>query len=286
MGKIQQAVERARLEHKARTEKRVYSPKSEIHLRRKSDLDTLVEPEYTGLQLSEPLADQVSKSVSLDLDCMIDNRIILGQPSIATVSSYKMLRTRLLQQLQANGWNSVGVTSTLQGEGKSLSALNLAISIATDSNYEVVLADFDFRNPSLHKLLGVSPDVGLADYIENSDLNLSHILLAIDQRPRLFVLPNTRSFEHSAETLSVPRITNAFRALCAPTSQRIVLCDLPPLLVDDAIAFAPNIDCLLLVICEGKSKRSEIAAALDLLPDEKLVGSVLNCSDEINLAYY
>src|SRR5215831_5358831 len=80
-------------------------------------------------------------------------------------ASYRMLRTRILQRVRSNRWTTVGVTSPSQGDGKSLTTLNLALSIAREGNSNVFLLDLDMRNPTLCNNLGVVPPVDMNEYL-------------------------------------------------------------------------------------------------------------------------
>ena len=127
-------------------------------------------------------------------DEYIENRIITDiitdntDPTVRT--AYKMLRTRLLQRMRANGWQSLAVTSASPGDGKTLTAINLAISLAGDVNHNICLVDLDLRHSSVARYLGMELDKGTSDCLRRK-LSLEEALV----RPnieRLVVLPNTQ----------------------------------------------------------------------------------------------
>ncbi len=89
------------------------------------------------------------QQAQLDSSVLERNRVIAGVNDSSSGSAYKILRTRLLQRLSSNNWHSVGVTGTVSGEGKSLTAINLAITLARDVNTSVFLVDLDLQRPSV-----------------------------------------------------------------------------------------------------------------------------------------
>src|SRR5690606_33127698 len=91
--------------------------------------------------------------VALDPRVLSRNRIVMDELSAAS-AAYKMLRTRVLQRMRLHGWQTIAVTGTCPAEGKSLTAINLSISLARDLGTSVVLVDFDLRKPSVYRQLG------------------------------------------------------------------------------------------------------------------------------------
>src|SRR5690606_11992968 len=159
---------------------------------------------------------------------------------------YKIMRTRILQNLKRNGWNSFGVVSTKQGEGKTLTAINLAISISQETQYTVLLVDFDLRDPSIHNYFNCNVRYGVGDYLYD-DKPIEDILFTpgIDGR---VVLPCTRPIVNSSEALSSPKVSDLVEELKSRYSNRIVIFDLPALLSsDDVLAFSPYIESVLMV---------------------------------------
>ncbi|TDI75955.1 MAG: hypothetical protein E2O84_03560 [Bacteroidetes bacterium] len=111
----------------------------------------------------DPMADTWVGIPQVNLDVMelARHRIIVGD-SVHEVAemSYKMLRTRMIRRMRDNNWSSIVVTSADAGAGKSVTAINLAISAAREPNQTVYLIDLDLRRSSLHKYLGVQPPAG------------------------------------------------------------------------------------------------------------------------------
>jgi Mrp family chromosome partitioning ATPase len=201
-------------------------------------------------------------------------------------SSYKMLRTRILQRIRQNNWRIIGVTSPMQGDGKTLTSVNLALSLAREETLSVVLAEFDLRRPSVCRQLGVEPAFGLSDYLEDR-VELKRILFRPEGTERFAVLPNIDVYENSSETLSSPKIMELMDGFRKDDRGTIVICDLPPFLVtDDVLAFAPLADAFLVVVSEGKTSRDVLKKGVDILQELPVLGVVLNRSEEATSGYY
>lgn len=224
------------------------------------------------------------RTVRLNRALLERNRIIVDAQGSPAGPSYKVLRTRLLQQMRTNHWSTLAVTSTAPGEGKTVTAINLAMSLARDVNTTTVLADFDLRKPSVAKYLGILPDHGVSDVL-NKMVSLEQAMLS-PGIPRLGLLLNAAPTESSSELLASPGVAKIVRRLRAGP-QRIVVFDMPPLLAgDDVLAFAPHVDALLVVVAEGVTTRETLVAAKELVKDFNVVGTVLNRSVESSTNYY
>jgi capsular exopolysaccharide synthesis family protein len=202
----------------------------------------------------------------------------------AISDAYKVLRTGVLQRMRANGWGSLAITSPTRGAGKTLTSVNLAISMAREVNNSVLLVDLDLRRPRVHAYFSDEPLPGISDYL-NGESNLSDILFnpGVD---RLVVLPGHKAFANSSEMLSSPRMAQLAKELKSRYPSRVVLYDMPPLLeCDDMMAFAPHVDAVLLVVEEGGTTREELQRAAEVIEHLNLIGTVLNKSQEERAGY-
>ena len=225
-----------------------------------------------------------ARKVSLDRELLARKRVITTEMDPIAQTSYKMLRTRLLQRMRANGWQSIAVTSAAQGDGKSVTAINLALSIAGDVNHNVCLVDLDLRHSSIADYLGLQLENGVSDCLQRK-LPLEKAVLNpnID---RLLILPNRTTEINSSELLSSPMMRDLAQALVQDRN-RIVIYDMPPVLAaDDMLAFSPNVDAVLIVAAKGNTARTDLMKAHELLEDMQVIGTVLNWSDEKTAAYY
>lgn len=218
-------------------------------------------------------------NINPDEDCLIENRIVAAQPDSPDRAIYKVLRTRVLQRLRASQWNMLGVSGTGPGEGKTVTAINLAYSLAQDVNHRVILVDLDLRRPSIHTYLGLEPKHDLSDYL-NGTSDLEEILVRPGES-RLAILTNQTTFRDSSEILSAPELGALVHRLKNLGPKTITVFDLPPAMAgDDVLAFAPLLDALLLVVAEGQCRREHLAEANELLKDMNILGTILNRSRE------
>jgi capsular exopolysaccharide synthesis family protein len=221
----------------------------------------------------------------VDPEAMERNRVLLRVPDVGISRAYKILRTRVLHRLTANNWFSVGVTGTGVGEGKSITAINLALALAQDVNTWVFLVDLDLQRPQLGAYLGMSYEYGLTDYL-TGQAELEQIVYDIGVK-RLAVIPNATSVEQSSELLRSPRMVDFVSALESQAPRRIVIFDMPPVMVtDDVLAFAPRVDSFLLVVSQGQTARRTLTNAKEVLSELNLMGVVLNRSTERNDSPY
>ena len=106
--------------------------------------------------------------ITLDKAALHDNLVLPQLQDAGALRAYKILRTRVLRRLEANQWHSFAVTGVTAGEGKTLTAINLAIALAQDVNTWVVLVDLDLQRPRVAEYLGMRNghgEKGLGDYL-------------------------------------------------------------------------------------------------------------------------
>lgn len=215
-------------------------------------------------------------TAGVDPAVLRENRILAGMTPGAALDAYRLLRTRVLQAMAVRQANLLAVTSPGPGAGKSLTAVNLAVSIAMDVGRTVLLVDADLRRPRLHSYFGLhTPECGLAEYL-NGNVPLESCLV----RPgsgRLTLLPAGTPQHASSELLASPRMQRFVQEVKQRYAERTIIVDLPPLLpFDDALAFLPLADAALLVVEDGRTRRDELHRCAELLAGSCLLGTVLN----------
>jgi capsular exopolysaccharide synthesis family protein len=220
-----------------------------------------------------------TRVVELDSAVLEKNKVISGVGTDEKTGAYKLLRTQILHRMRENNWKSLAITSPGEGEGKTLTAINLAISLARDVNHTVLLVDLDMRRPSVAKYLGFNPIIGIDDcLLDNAPI---HDALFNPGIERLVVLPCRNSFASSSELLSSPPMQKLAEELKERYPERLVIFDLPPLLArDDLLAFSPHIDAVLLVAREGKTRKADLRRAMEMLKVVNVAGTMLNSSQE------
>lgn len=218
-----------------------------------------------------------TRSVVIAEEILRRNRILTGHDS-PFAHAYKILRTQVLHRLRENGWNMLGITSPKEGEGKTLTALNLAIALASEPTQTVLLVDADLGAPRLHHELGLEANEGLTEFVLEG--RRIEDMLVYPNLGRLIILPAGRRTEQSAEVLTSPRMSALGKELKHRYTSRVVIFDLPPVLERaDVLAFTPQLDALLLVVEEGTTSEPELQQALQVLKGgAPILGTVLNKS--------
>jgi len=217
--------------------------------------------------------------VPASVERLLANRIVAMADHDPAATAYKVLRTHVLQRMRANHWKTLAITSPAQGNGKTVTSINLAITLARDLKHTVLLVDLDLRRPSLASFFFDQPVPGLSDYI--TDDRPIEELLVNPGIERLTLLPGNHSFTHSSEILCSPKMIELVEELKGRYADRLVLFDMPPVLGgDDVIAFAPYVDAVLLVVEEGGTTKDELMEAYALLDGANILGTVLNKAEE------
>jgi len=235
----------------------------------------------------KPIVYTGSQPVELSRQILHENRIITEIDHSQIIDAYGLLRTRVLKLMKQNNWKTIGITSPDASVGKTVTSINLSISIAMEHNYSVLLVDADLRKPGISKTLGIYPEVGLNSYLLR-DKSIEDIFLH-PQIDHLVIVPTNKVESGSSELLSSPRMINFVEEAKQRYKERVLVFDLPPILVgDDVVAFSQNLDALLLVVEDGKTQSDELLRATDLLQDVNLLGVVLNkaTEDSNQLDYY
>ena len=224
-------------------------------------------------------------TVKIDMETRERNRLVAAIPGHPQQDIYRMLRTRILQEMVANNWKSIAVTSPTPNSGKTLTAINLAISIAMESSHTALLVDADLRHPSVHKYFGYSSESTLSNYLFEEE-PVAPMLFRPNMN-RLTVLPGRLPIHASAEALGSPKWLSLLSEASSRYPDRIVVIDIAPVLnVDDALTIAPHIDCVLMVAENGRTKHDELQKALEMLDGYPLIGTVLNKSEKKVAARY
>ena len=213
------------------------------------------------------------------------HRIMNPTAADPAAAAYRMLRTQVLQRLDAHGWRSLAIFSPGSNDGKTTTAINLAVSLASDRLHTVLLVDFDFRRPTLAANLGLTPEFGADDALTGR-APLEDCLYHPEGFDRLVVLPTRETLDHSSEILAGPQSRELVAELRARYPERVIIYDLPPVLnADDALSFAPLVECGLVVAAEGRTRRNDLVRTIELLNKTPLVGTVLNRASDSPSGY-
>lgn len=242
---------------------------------------------HARFQHEPALETEAFARVHCDFDQFGRHRIISNEHD-PVLSAYRVLRTRLLQKMETEGWKTIGVVSPNSGAGKTVTAINLSIAIGSKRGSRAVLVDLDFYRPSVAKYLGLPGVPSVLDFFEGKK-SLRDVTVKPDL-PDVLLIGNERVSRRGAEHLSSPRADELINRCVNEYGARTVIFDLPPLLgCDDAIAFLPKLDCVLMIAASGSTRTSDLAEARRLLTNTKIAGALLNkapATGVSNYAYY
>lgn len=227
--------------------------------------------------------------VPYDVATCIDNRLLVPENEKearrGATPSYRQLRTRILQRARGSEWSVLALTSAGPGEGKSVTSLNLAFSLARDGNQDVFLIDCDMRNPSICRYLGVKPPREITDYF-NGSLEAHELLFGVGI-DRLAIAGGTVGTDSASELLANGRFEQLVAHVRSLSPAPLVLVDLPPVInTDDALVVAPRVDALVIVASEGVTRREDLEKTVDLLSEYPVAGVILNRTAETVGTYY
>lgn len=245
------------------------------------------EPGAEDRALRSPLLDgeihyTVTRTVPIDPDTLRRRRIIAGRDNGLITEEYKLLRTQILQRTKAENRNTLMLTGPLPGEGKTLTAINLGLSIAQEMDKTVLLVDADLRRPRVHRYFGLPEGPGLVDYF-TSGTPIPELLVHPEGFSKFVILPGGQPKPEAAELIGSPLMTELVKELKHFYPDRYVLFDLPPLLsYADSLVFAPQMDGIILVVEMAKTPREAVQQCLKMLDGLPLLGCVLNKMNEKN----
>lgn len=169
---------------------------------------------------------------------------------------FDILRTRSLRQMRDNNWTRLAVTSPSAGCGKSTLTVNLALSIARQAEYRVIVIETDMRKPSLSKILGSSARRSVSDVLSGR-ARFQDAAVRIGQTMAVLTQPNP--VENASDILLGVNLRLMLDEISAVYDPDIVIFDTPPLMAsDDTLAFLEHVDCGLLVAAAGQNSVKEI----------------------------
>jgi non-specific protein-tyrosine kinase len=216
-----------------------------------------------------------SRTLSIDPDSAEANRCICTLPQQPESDHYRVLRTQIQHICDERNWRAVMVTSTEPGEGKTLTSINLAFAFAKAYQQTVLLVDCDFRRQNIKNYLGLKSDVGLVESLLG-DFPLKETIIWPGVE-KLAIISGSRTITESSELLASPMMRSMVREMRDRYTDRYLFFDVPPILGGaDALAFAPAVDGILLVVGANGASKREIWKSLELIPEGKLLGVVLN----------
>ena len=227
-----------------------------------------------------------STHVELNTETILNNRCVCIEPNSPEIDCYKVLRTKIQLLTRQKGWNTVMITSPQPSEGKTLTSVNLALTFSKVYNQTVLLVDCDLRHQNVHKVLGLHSNSGLMNYLLK-DQPLEELIIwpGVD---KLTLISGGRTMDNSSELLGSPQMKTLIHEMKSRYKDRYVIFDTSPVLIgDDAISLAHCIDAIVMVVEEGQTSMKDVKKALEMLPQEKFLGFVMNRQkDALGNKYY
>jgi protein-tyrosine kinase len=278
LGFIDKALEKAKATRKKETPK----PPADVSESSSTSPFPMEEKSTEPLVISQDIHYTITRTLPVDPESLRRNRLIAGgwEAGSSVIEGYKVLRTHLLQRTAEEGRNTLMITGALPGEGKTLTSINLAIILSQELNHTVLLVDTDLRSPSISRYFGLEGEPGIVDYL-TAGVPIEDLLIHPQGISKLVILPAGRAVTQAAELLNSPVMRNLVQELKHFYSNRYVIFDLPPMLVyTDALAFAPLMDGIIVVVEAGKTPKESIQRCQEMLKKFNLVGFVLNKAAE------
>ena len=229
-----------------------------------------VEPPHIGFAPATPVAPATGRPHAAEVDARL---VAASSPQSIAAEHYRLLRARVTRAENGRAFRSIIVTSPNKGDGKSLTASNLALTMAQDPQQRVLLLDADLRRPSIHRLFGISETPGLSDILMGGATLEESLVVVPDHR--LTVLPSGLVPSQPADLLG----SSGMRRLLDLLRTRFdrILIDMPPVapLADVSIA-STMVDGVLMIVRAGVTPKPAIERALAAIEGAKVLGLVLN----------
>lgn len=225
----------------------------------------------------------VSRQVHIDLAALASVGIVTPNSPRSEVSDqYRVIKRPLIANAMGRGasiianGNLIMVTSSLPGEGKSFTAINLALSIATELDNTVMLVDADVARPSVLNMLGLPPGPGLLDLLTGEEVELSSVLLRTNI-DKLSILPSGTPHSRATELLASDAMAALLDDMAKRYSDRIIVFDSPPLLLTtESRVLATHMGQVVMVVQAEKTLQSDVKHALAAIESCPVKMVVLN----------
>ncbi|MEJ0072317.1 MAG: XrtA-associated tyrosine autokinase [Pseudomonadota bacterium] len=232
----------------------------------------------------EAASFEASTSVEIDFDRLEERGMVTPSSNRSLIAEeYRMIKRPLLNVALAEGeaavrnGNLIMVTSARPGEGKTFTAINLALSIASERDIQVLLVDADSKQTTMLSQLGLAAETGLVDMLAG-DQPLSQVMLKTNL-PNLMILPAGRAHPNATELLASREMEDLVEALASQSRRRIIIFDAPPVLASsEATVLAQHVGQVLVVVEAEKTNRRALEGTLALIKGCPNINMLLNKS--------
>lgn len=198
------------------------------------------------------------------------------RPGSREAEEYRKLKSAIVALTRRDTFiNLIMVTSSLGGEGKSITALNLAVTLAREYDHTVLLIDADLRKPSLHSYLGIEPKLGISDCLTDGiDVGEAFVKTGVG---KLTFLPAGKGLENPSEMLSSQKVRDLILEMKHRYPDRYIIIDSPPVLpVSETRSIGALTDGIIFVVKEGGASPDEVRDACGAFDKGKILGIVYN----------
>ncbi len=215
---------------------------------------------------------QFSRKVEIDLEMLHGAGLISPDaPRSQIADQFRVIKRPLIRNAKGKGasiipnGNLIMVTSALPGEGKSFTAINLALSIATELDNTVMLVDADAARPSVMSVLGLPNGPGLFDLVLDESKDLSSVLLRTNIE-KLSILPSGTPHPRATELLASDAMTRRLDDMARRYADRIIIFDSPPLLITtEPRVLASHMGQVVIVVRAGKTLQTDVLQAISTI---------------------
>ena len=223
----------------------------------------------------KPAITTRTTSITCDPLVLRKNKVMFECDRETVTDQFKILRTQVMNRMKKIGANTLLVTSANACEGKTFTAINLAVGLSSVLDYTVLLVDTDLRSPSIHDYIGLDTGRGLSDYLLKK-MEIPDLLI----KPgigKLVILPSGKPLPNSAEFLGGSEMEDLIHEMKKRYSDRFIIFDSSSLLTSaDPLELSRFVDCVLLVVEAEKTTAAHLKRALDLLEGRTIIGIVIN----------
>jgi protein-tyrosine kinase len=275
MSKVHQAIQKVARQNKpdqATTEQNFLEDLEQdfIHSLNRTNLNAEDPPRLRSKKSSPP---EGHPGEPADLPAGAKAKLIsLSAPGSFASEQYRALKAKLYQMRNVINLKTILITSAVAQEGKTLTAVNLALVMAQEFQQKILLVDADLRRPSVHKVLGFSAEKGLADFLGQHS-SMADVLLKTRFHD-LLIVPAGTVRDKPTELLNTPRM----REFLASAAERFdwVILDSPPLILADAELLSSLADGVLMVVRACETPEHLIVKAVQTLKGKNVLGFVFN----------
>lgn len=209
--------------------------------------------------------------------------VVIAERSPAS-EQFAGLRAKLMVLRREQNLGTFCVTSSVMNEGKTFVSTNLALTLASESERGGIIIDCDLRNPSVHKMFGIRDAIGLSEYLQSDEIDIDSIIIDTDRR--LSIIPAGRIPKNPLPLLDSDKLKELLKELRARYD--FIIIDSPPTApLVDADILASLSEGVLFVVRAGETPLTMIERSLKMLSKRRILGTVLNATDEMpNYGYY